>query len=953
MKLQASSPKPSRRRLASRQAGVLAALALLLLAGCDGMDPGAEPLPGDSDFVSADRHGGNDFGRGDDAEPAAGDGAAEGDGDAREVEEADVVRLVGDTLYVLNQYRGLQVVDLSSPASPRLVGMAPIFGYPVEMYVRGDRAYVVVSNYYDYWFDGEDVDSLKSVRGSQIRIVDIADPTRPTVLGGIDLPGHVTDTRIVGDVLYAVSNRWAWWWGYGTDDYETGTYVLSIDISDPGDVRQVDELMFELSGWTNSVHVTPRAIYVSSSQWNSGGHGYTTRIRYVDISDPAGAIAQGDEVVLNGYIRDRWQMDEHDDVLRVVSAPPWGNGIPEIHTFDVGDGGTLTRLGHLALTLPRPESLTAVRFDGERGYVVTFEQVDPLFVIDLSDPSSPLQRGELEMPGWLDHVMPRGDRLLALGRERVGDELQLTVSLFDVADMDAPELLDRVHFGGAWNWLPDSRDNFDKLFRVLDDLGLVLIPYRAYGFDETTGYWQHAGGVQLVDFDRDGLTLQGLVDHPGTIRRALVHEGRVVTVSNESLLTVDVSDRSAPFTLGELELARNVLDFVVLGNVGVQLSGDWFRGDTRLVVVPLSDPDLGEAIASVRITAPYGQMYVDGDHIYLTSRDWRTGMAKVTVVDFTTPTSPVVRGSVELPQSIAWWGCWWGWHGWGGDSAVQVGGDKLVFHSYRWYWRYWQDDLEDEHYDRLFVVDLSDKDAPRIASTVVLRDADWVHGLRAEGDLLYFSHSEWAGRDESGRSLTRFFLSRIDLSDPARPSALPKVNVPGVVVGLDGDVVYTLDWSWNEDRSLRNSFNALRLRGARAYLLDRLPLTGSPWGVYVDGKSAVMSTYRYWEDTDGWHNEQRLVALDLRDPRALRVASEVRLPETWGWLREVVGGRAFYDIGWQGGLLVYDVSDPDAVRLDRFQRHQGWIANIRISAGRAWIASGYYGLAQVPLSGVF
>ena len=55
--------------------------------------------------------------------------------------------------------RGLQVVDLSDLDRPRLVGRAPIFGYPREMYVRGSLAYVIVSDYYTYWRDDTDASS--------------------------------------------------------------------------------------------------------------------------------------------------------------------------------------------------------------------------------------------------------------------------------------------------------------------------------------------------------------------------------------------------------------------------------------------------------------------------------------------------------------------------------------------------------------------------------------------------------------------------------------------------------------------------------------------------------------------------------------------------------------------------------------------------------------------------
>ncbi|RMG12166.1 MAG: hypothetical protein D6729_16940 [Deltaproteobacteria bacterium] len=932
--------------------------ALWLATGCGGSPSAYQP--GQSDFVSADPWAGGvsaDAGgtpeRGAPAEDGGQDGSAE-----RQVEEADIVRLLGNYLYVLNTYRGLQVIDLSDPDQPELVGMAEVYGRPVEMYVRDDRAYVVVSNYYTYaWM--EDVVGVSGFRGSQIKVFDLSDPASPAELGSFDVEGDISDTRIVGDVLYAVSSTYGAYWDYGPGGTppEDATYVVSIDLSDPQDIHLVETRAFPRQGWSHYVHVTSKAIYLASTGWS--GSSYETRIKYVDISDPTGRIQLGGETVVPGMLRDRWMMDEYDGVLRVVSAPDgWGGGAPEVRTYAYANGA-FTLLGATSLVLPQPESLTAVRFDGPRAYVVTYERVDPLFVVDLSDPSHPTQRGAIEMPGWLDHIVPRGDRLVALGHDDTSGQWQLAVSLFDVSDLDAPALLDRVSFGGGWGWVPDERDNYDKVFKVLDALNLVMVPFHSYRFDESTGYWSQLGGVQLIDFQRDDLVLRGLVEHAGWVRRAVPAGTRILTVSNERLQVVDASDRDAPAITAELELARNVLDFAVLGEYGVQLVGDWYRGDTRLLVVPMSDPDLGEPAAEVKITAPYGRIFVNGSTVYLASRDWRDGRTKVTVVDFATPTSPRVRGEVDLPEQVAYWGYGGDWYG--GDEVVQVGGSKLVFHSYRYWYRAYDDCYDcahpDDRYDRLYVVDLSNPDAPSLASTLVLRDEDWIYGLKARGQTLYFTHNEVAGTDARGRGLARYYLDRVDLGDPAHPRRLAKINIPGVAIDLSQDqqIVYTLDYEWRAtgDWAYRYAFNALRLVGRRAVLQDRLYLDTWPSGLSVSGNAAFFVATESHEATDGtWVQETSLRAIDLHLPGQLHLAGSTRLPSDWGWLRGVAGGRAFVDLGWLGGLLVYDVSDPAAMRLESFDRSNGWVYAITVSGQTAYLAKGYYGVSAVPLSPV-
>jgi hypothetical protein len=108
------------------------------------IEPG-KPRVGDRQFISAapgDQYG--RFAGAEDSANAAPDARQEGED--REIEEADIIRIDGDLLYLLNAYRGLEILDIANPDDPVILGQAKVFGYPVEMYIDGTRAYVVVSN---------------------------------------------------------------------------------------------------------------------------------------------------------------------------------------------------------------------------------------------------------------------------------------------------------------------------------------------------------------------------------------------------------------------------------------------------------------------------------------------------------------------------------------------------------------------------------------------------------------------------------------------------------------------------------------------------------------------------------------------------------------------------------------------------------------------------------------
>lgn len=152
-------------------------------------------------------------------------------------------------------------------------------------------------------------------------------------------------------------------------------------------------------------------------------------------------------------------MDEHNGVLRAVTQPGSSRSTepPMLETFEVVSSSEITQLSSLEVKLPRPEELRSVRFDGDRAFAITFEQTDPLFTFDLSDPAAPRQLGELEIPGWLYHMEPRGDRLYALGFERGNEGGALHASLFDISELSAPKQLARVNFGARASRVLSSR----------------------------------------------------------------------------------------------------------------------------------------------------------------------------------------------------------------------------------------------------------------------------------------------------------------------------------------------------------------------------------------------------------------------------------------------------------------------------------------------------------------
>jgi len=201
------------------------------VAACNGSSSSSvnptSRVKGQSSFVSATPPGqgaGATDGVGGGAAPAAAAGTASNTATAtptRTVQETDLYRLEGTTLYYLNSYRGLLVFDVSNVDQPRFLGRSPIFGTPIDMIVSNGIATVIVGDWYGK------LDNGTPFHGSIVRGLDATDPTNIKVLGDAKLGGDIQDSRVVGTVLYAVSEDYGWEYGWGGGGPVAGGVAVS------------------------------------------------------------------------------------------------------------------------------------------------------------------------------------------------------------------------------------------------------------------------------------------------------------------------------------------------------------------------------------------------------------------------------------------------------------------------------------------------------------------------------------------------------------------------------------------------------------------------------------------------------------------------------------------------------------------------------------------------------
>jgi len=961
---------------------------LASFVGC-GSGPDQDRTVGQTSFESAAPNGSygdgrgavaGDGGAGDAPAPPAAPGAGADSGPPRTVEETDLYRLDGTRLYYLNSYRGLMVFDVTNPDRPRMLGRSPIFGTPVDMIVRNGIAVVVIGDWFGRMDDGT------PFHGSIVRGLDATDPAHIRVLGEARLGGWVRDDRVVGDVIYAVSQDYGWYYGWADDRAISGvgsTYSPAVVVSSVSfannTIREVDSVRYD--GFTGVFNVTPNSIMLASAASYNGA----TSLQYIDISDPGGAITPRGVLTVDGSVNGwgadngRWNLDFADGKTAHVIGQNF-NSVDGSYTLSTADFSAPDS-PHLisALRIPRTGWTSAARFDGNRLYLspqagyYDGSGTTPFQVYDLSNPAAARLAGTITVPGQVWNILPApNSRIFALGNDydRVNYGSSVSLHYLDVTDPAAPKLLGTSKFGEGWAWTP-AAGTF-KAFTMDTAKGLVVLPFA--GWDYRGGGYNN--GLQLIEFTPSTVTTAGPAHTRGWVERGIFVGNRLVSLSDVSLAVIDYTDPMAPSVVTELTMARNVVTALPSGSTVAEISSDWWDNDTTTSQVRLlptvnaeETADTGDAVPTVDVDGVNARVFNNRSFTYVVTnvrsdtqcpsvpaQGCYLRTQQVQVVDLSSG-GATLRGKIRLPVDSAgwygrgWWGFWW-YDWWWGEEVVQVGRDVLAFR--RWQPVFGADGKYVDTNSALFIVDVADPDAPRIASTVIQTDPDaWWGNMRVVGNTLYTTHYEWIDGPHN-RGWVKYFLDAIDLSDRAHPTIGARINVPGLLVGgnaSDPNIIYTVDYRWDSNfDEVANDFDVLRIEGGHERLLSHTRIDGWVGSTFVQGSQAYLSAQQYTRTGNTYRSRVDLHALDISDPS--RVRDRVVSDNGWGWLLAVEGDRALVTSGWWGqqALDIYQLHDGRAPTFEQTVRTRGWWINgVSRQDNTLFLSSGYWGVQKVEL----
>lgn len=529
------------------------------------------------------------------------------------VQEADIIKTDGRYIYaVSNNY--LHIVEakdgklsllskISRKASDDTAAPTAID----EMYVTGDRLVVIKSDWqievrdvyaplkYDYYkyyngmdyvvetvaptdydkYEQTDVDgdgvpdyalvpeTYYSMKGYGADIYDISDRSNPKLLNTLTQDGYYISSRMIGGVLYLITNKYVYG---GVDINDPSTFIPAVDgsllkpdciyLTSKGTYEDSQYLIISgidttgegkfvstksLFGCGSNVYCSTENLYVTSYTDGWADDVYSSSTRIFKFSLDGGKVELIAEATVPGTVLNQFSLDEKDGYLRMVTT--YNSFMREI----VGSGTyryeTMTTfkqanclyvldknlyvVGKIEDLAP-DERIYSARFDGDVAYFVTFRQVDPLFTVDLSDPTSPKVLSELKIPGFSEYLHPWTDKLLfgfgKYANPDTGRTGELKLSMFDVSDKSDVSEAHTLTIEGA-DYSSASYNH--KAILINAAKNIIAFPsvsynyyngngakYLVYSYDEELGfkkvaefsvkgdeyYWQEMRGLFIGDY---------------------------------------------------------------------------------------------------------------------------------------------------------------------------------------------------------------------------------------------------------------------------------------------------------------------------------------------------------------------------------------------------------------------------------------------------------------------
>ncbi len=384
------------------------------------------------------------------------------------------------------------IIDVSTPSAPRIISTTTFDGSIGSSRMVGGMLYLVLANYQNYYYD---IMPMLTTTGARVEATDVE-----TLLPNYE--------HVAADGTTTSGSALTWRELYHPIDPDGFglVSVISLDVDNDASFEGVGVV-----AEPGMIYSSVDALYLTDTEWDFRGDQRETTDIYKLAYDDKGAtpVAAGS---VTGRILDQYSMGEYDGYLRVAASvgAVWGEfgQTSEAHNnvYVLEEvGGKLELAGSIQNIAPG-ETIRSARFMADRGYVVTFREIDPFFTLNMADPRNPTLVGELKVPGFSTFIVPMdNNHILTVGQYIPEDQWRwdwgVQLSIFDVTDFANPVLKHLEVIGEGTGAHSEALHN-PKAFTYFPEGGMVALPLAIYGGDVFID-----DGIALPDDGGDGDTV--------------------------------------------------------------------------------------------------------------------------------------------------------------------------------------------------------------------------------------------------------------------------------------------------------------------------------------------------------------------------------------------------------------------------------------------------------------
>lgn len=492
------------------------------------------------------------------------------------VDEADIVKTDGEYIYyILNG--NIYIVEAEKLEIVSKIKFSEEYESfsPNELYINKDKITVLGQGYYynenDEIYDLGYMSEYCRISTDTMAIAmvfDISNIEKPEKIREVKLDGHYSDSRMIGDNIYFISNKYVNYYTNIEDEQilprfedsvidEENKYIEATDIAYFEDISNYSYMLIAgfninnqkpankevILGASDTIYVSEDNLYVTQEKYNSFlGHSTNKCIIYKFELNNSNVIlkCKGE---ISGYLNDQFSMDEYEGNLRIATTAGFDDYTNnKLYILDEN----LIEIGKVS-NLARGERIYSVRFVGDIAYVVTFEQVDPLFVIDLSDPENPVVKGELKIPGYSSYLHPYDENhVIGIGYNTKSNgyggvkNTNMKMSMFDVSDLENPKELFSIDIGDDYAYSEIINNHKALFYNKSKNLIGFPVTYR------TSDYRNLKIAFDIFEIDlKEGFKEYGSIEagrkEYERIDRALYIDQTLYTLSTNKIVAYDLN----------------------------------------------------------------------------------------------------------------------------------------------------------------------------------------------------------------------------------------------------------------------------------------------------------------------------------------------------------------------------------------------------------------------------